>query len=548
MASMAKQFVVSSPTMQIRPNNFILSLLSAILLSVSWYFHLTIVIFFAFVPLLIAEDRISLTDDPKRKLKVFRLALFTFIAWNVLVTWWVFLIQFGKPAAVVAFVANGLLMAIVFLIFSNIKYKINKPWAVWLLIPIWIAWEHGHSLWDLAWTWLTIGNVFAFNHQWIQWYEITGTSGGTLWALFVNVLVFTVIKYNTSLKFVSKPILKIAAAILLPLLISFCIYGLRTPLSKINRSVNAVIVQPNIDPYNDKFEDAFSVQFEKMLRLTKGKITSETDYLVLPETFIIDNLDEEVLDQAEAIRFFMDSLITPFPRLKIVVGTSSIKFYRNEKDITVTARKHQSGVYFDYFNTALQIDKNGIQIYHKSKLVPGSELMPFPALLKPLAKLSLEMGGTSGSLGLQKERISFNGENNMLGVAPVICYESIFGDFVTGYVRKGATFIFIITNDGWWGNSPGHVQHLNYARLRAIENRRQIARSANTGTSCFIDEFGNISEPTEWWKEAVIQKNITPNKDLTFFSRFGDLISYTSVLISLILLAFIVFNRFLKKA
>ncbi|MGZ4097285.1 MAG: apolipoprotein N-acyltransferase [Bacteroidia bacterium] len=516
-------------------NNLILSLISAVMLSASWYLHLTILLFFAFVPLLFAEDNIS-ASGTKRKLRIFRLALFTFVTWNVLVTWWIYLIQWGKAAAIMAFTANGLLMAIVFLIFSNIKNRINKPWAIWIFIPVWIAWEYGHSMWDLAWTWLTLGNAFAFNHTWIQWYEITGTSGGTLWVLFVNVLVFTIIKNNHSLKIISKPVLKIAVAIILPVLLSYSIFMIRKPLA--GQGKETIVVQPNIDPYNTKFDEEFSVQFNKMLSLIRGKITSRTEYLVLPETFIIDAINENVIDDDPSIALFRDSLLSRFPNLKIVVGATTLKYYRNESEISVTARKSQDGVFYDFFNSALQIDKNNIQVYHKSKLVPGAELMPFPRLLKPLESLALDLGGTTGSLGLQEERTSFTGNHDSLGVAPVICYESVFSDYVTGYIKNGATFIFIITNDGWWGDSPGYVQHLNYGRLRAIENRRQIARSANTGISCFMDEFGNIQQPQGWWQEAVIKQDLIPNHNLTFFSRFGDLISYCSVLVTLLLLAF----------
>jgi apolipoprotein N-acyltransferase len=527
-------------------NNIVLSLLSALLLSAAWYPPFGILIFFAFVPLLVAEDNIA-AQQGNRKLRVFRLALFTFITWNVLVTWWIFLIQFGKPAAIMAFVANGLLMAIVFLVYSNLKKRVSKPWASWLLLPVWIAWEYGHSSWDLAWTWLTIGDCFAYNHNWIQWYEITGTSGGTLWALFVNVLIFNTLKNNGSLKFISKPVLKIAAAIILPILVSYLIYAIRKPLSSREKGLETVVVQPNIDPYNNKFEDDFSVQFGKMLELTKGKITSKTEYLVLPETFIVDNVNENAIDDESSLALFRDSLLNRFPRLKIIVGASSFTYYRNKNDITATARKDRDGYYYDFFNTALQIDKKGIQIYHKSKLVPGAELMPFPALLKPLESLALDLGGTTGSLGLQHERTNFKGNNDSVGAAPVICYESVFSDYVTGYIKNGSNFIAIITNDGWWGNSPGKDQHLNYARLRAIENRRQIARSANTGISCFIDEFGNIVQPTGWWREAVIKQDIFPNYNLTFFSRFGDLISYTACLFTLLLLGFALYQRFVKR-
>ena len=114
---------------------------------------------------------------------------------------------------------------------------------------------------------------------------------------------------------------------------------------------------------------------------------------------------------------------------------------------------------------------------------------------------------------------------------------------MTEFIRLGANLIFIITNDGWWQDTPGYIQHLNYARLRAIENRRQIARSANTGTSCFIDEFGNIEQATPWWKEALISKRMSKNLELTFFSRYGDLLSYCSVLTSLILILYLLFIK-----
>lgn len=144
--------------------------------------------------------------------------------------------------------------------------------------------------------------------------------------------------------------------------------------------------------------------------------------------------------------------------------------------------------------------------------------MPFPTLLKPLESLAINLGGTMGSIGTQEERSVFNDSLNKVCIAPIICYESIYADYVTEFIRLGANLIFIITNDGWWQDTPGYIQHLNFARLRAIENRRQIARSANTGTSCFIDEFGNIEQATPWWKEALISKNMSKNLELTFFS------------------------------
>jgi len=533
--------------MKSKLNLLLLSLFSAILLSISWYWHLTICIFFAFVPLLFIEDKISSSPDlAKPKLKLLGYAYLCFFTWNILVTWWVVYASLG--GASLAFLANSFLMSAVFVIFSSIKKRIRKPWAIWLLIPIWIAWEHGHTLWDLTWTWLTVGNVFAFTPNWIQWYEYTGTAGGTLWVLATNIFIFKVLRENTTLKLMSKPVLKIAAFIILPIIVSYLILVSYT-LKKANngserKSVHVVLVQPNIDPYNSKFILDYQSQFFKALDLIKGKITPETNYLVLPETFITDDLDEALINQSESIRWFRDSLIKKFPNLKIITGGNTYVFYENEKLASATSRKEErSGKYYDYFNSAVYIDGNSVEVYHKSKLVPGVERMPFPALLKPLEGLAINMGGTMGSLGTQDKRSVFNDHALHTSIAPVVCYESVYADYVTGYVRNGANFIFIITNDGWWQDTPGYIQHLNYARLRAIENRRQIARCANTGISCFIDEFGNLSEVTKWWQEAVIEKDMHPNDRLTFFSRFGDLISYTSVFLSIGLLLFVLYLK-----
>src|SRR5690606_18143444 len=83
---------------------------------------------------------------------------------------------------------------------------------------------------------------------------------------------------------------------------------------------------------------------------------------------------------------------------------------------------------------------------------------------------------------------------------PSICYESVYGEHTARQTRLGSQAIIVITNDGWWGNTPGYKQHFSFSRLRAIENRKSVARSANTGTSGFIDQRGNVVAATEYWK------------------------------------------------
>lgn len=525
----------------------LLSLLSGLLLSLSWYWHLTIFIFFAFVPLLVIEDKLSTATEFKRsRLSLFAYAYLSFITWNLLVTWWVVYASLG--GASLAFICNSLLMACVVMVYSSVKKRMGRFASPLLLAPLWMAWEHFHTTWDLTWTWLSLGNVFAYQTKWIQWYEFTGASGGTLWVLLVNALVFNVIKTGTSLRFYSRPLLKIAAAIVLPILLSYCVlfYRSSTTPSKV-LGTEVVIVQPNIDPYNEKFYLDYQSQFVKALNLARPYLTSKTEYLVLPETFITDDINDAALRHDPAIQWFRDSLNTRFPNLKIVTGANTYAFFEPDTKPSATARKDErSGKYYDVYNSAVYISANDAQVYHKSKLVPGVERMPFPALFKPLESLAINMGGTMGSLGTQEERSVFKDNVSGISIAPVICYESVYGDYTTGYVRNGANFIFIITNDGWWEDTPGYRQHLNYARLRAIENRREIARCANTGISCFIDAFGTIHQPTNWWVETVITGKMKAASELTFFSQYGDLLSYSALALSLLLVLSSLYLRFRK--
>jgi apolipoprotein N-acyltransferase len=118
----------------------------------------------------------------------------------------------------------------------------------------------------------------------------------------------------------------------------------------------------------------------------------------------------------------------------------------------------------------------------------------------------------------------------------MICYESVFGSFVTGYVKNGAEALLIITNDGWWKNTNGYKQHLYYASLRAIETRRPVARSANTGISCIIDIRGKRTAESDWWSPATIRGEIVPETRITPYVKYGDYLMKISAFTSVIIL------------
>lgn len=513
----------------------VLSLLSAFLLSISWLPYCTFFIFIAFVPLFFIVEHYDVRHALKRrKIKQFGLVYLTFLLWNVATTWWVYN---ASPVAVLAFTLNALFMTWVFRLSVWFARFVPSTFKFFVIIPFWLSFEYLHQQWDLSWTWLNLGNVFAFQSSWVQWYEFTGASGGTLWIWLSNILVFLLLK-NRSEKQVweRKKVVTIASVLLVPILVSYLLYytvDARIKSSQL-KAQNVLIVQPNIDPYNEKFTSDQQTQLDKLMRLVFQKDSSlikQVDYLILPETFLTENVWESELEQASGILFLKEKLLSINPNLVIITGANTLQDYLANERIPATAHKFRDGPgYYDFFNTGLQIDNSHFcQVYHKSKLVPGVEIMPFPWLLKPLEEYAINLGGTFGSLGIQKERIAFLNKRNAIKVAPVICYESVYPEYVTKYINNGANMIAIITNDGWWGETPGYKQHLAYGALRAIETRKPIVRSANTGVSCFIDEKGVLSQQTPYWEEAVINASVYPNTYKTFFVRFGDLIAKASL-------------------
>ncbi len=168
--------------------------------------------------------------------------------------------------------------------------------------------------------------------------------------------------------------------------------------------------------------------------------------------------------------------------------------------------------------------------------------------LKPvLGDAMINLGGTVASLGTDKERIAFSNPFNKGKIAPIICYESIYGEFTGDYVKKGANFLAIMTNDSWWGVTEGHKQLLSYARLRAIETRREIARAANSGISAHINAKGEILEDTFYGDQTALFAKVNLYEQQTFYVRAGDFLSRFSIFALGFLLFYFLIERFKKK-
>lgn len=524
----------------------ILSLSGGLLLWAAWPTSpLTPLIFIAFIPLL------RLTDLVESRGKYYGSIYLLLFIWNVATTWWV-----GNTTVPISGLAANLInttvMSVPLMGYHRARRRLGATASYFALIVYWLTFEYVHMNWEFSWPWLSLGNGFAMYPSWIQWYEYTGASGGTVWVLLANISIYHAWlqrkKYPVPLStFIWKTAWKPAAIIVVPILISALVqYQFKTPDGP---AAEVVIVQPNIDPY-DKFADSNSAQqLDKLLQLSGQKADSNTAYIIWPETalFTHGSWENKLTQESETqdIRHFLQK----YPKAVLISGATTLKQYNTKLDeIPYTARVIDEASSFDAFNSAVQIDtSNIVQVYHKYKLVPGVEMVPYARYMGFMKYLALDMGGITGSYGRTADKYVLENLATHIKVSAAICYESVYGEYVAEQVRRGANLLFIITNDGWWGNSEGHRQHLQYARLRAIETRRWIARSANTGISCIVDPLGRIQQPLPYWKEGVIKGNVTPDNVLTFYVKYGDLISQAAIAFCILLLVYSYYLRFRQK-
>lgn len=524
----------------IKLNPILSLLLGGFLLSMGWYIH-PIFTFIGFFPLFCVIDAKEISNK-----KLFISSYLMFLFWNVVSTWWI--VNSTWIGAFLAFVLNSLLMCLPVML-SRYVFKIEsfkkllQSFKLVVFLIFWISFEYLHMQWDLTWPWLNLGNTFSKAHYLVQWYDITGALGGSFWVVLINILIF-----RLSVKFNFKRCIILVISFSFPVLISLINYYFN---SDRGIETEVAVVQPNIDPHEEKFSGTsrfipYETQLNRLLDLSKKAITVNTKFIFWPETSIPQSYDEDLMSTQPDI-FKIRDFLGLYPNLSLIAGADSYKIYMKEFDKLNTSRYQEGVGWYDYFNTAVFMSPNKkMEFYHKSKLVPGVECMPFPVLTKYLNTLAGDLGFIPGSLGTQMARTNFINKDK-LSVAPIICYESIFGEFVSKYVKNGANFLTIITNDGWWGNTPGHTQHLGFARLRAIETRKSIARAANTGISCFINQRGDIYEESKYGVEDVKISKIKLNNILTFYVENGDYIGIICVFVSLLLILLaIIFKLFIK--
>lgn len=525
--------------------NILLAIASGLLLSFSWPTNGFVgLLFIAFIPLLIAIKNIDEANGKRQGLKVYALSYLSFVIWNFYTTWWLHYSDLG--AGLFAILANSFLMASVIRIYFFARKKVGNHLSTMFLPAIWISFEKMHLIWDLSWPWLNLGNGFSESYKWIQWYEYTGAFGGTLWVWIVNLTLLTgVVNYlnSNNIRFAIPSIIRTVIIISLPIAFSYYIYN---NYEETGIETNIVVVQPNLDPYGEKFKTDDAVLSAQLVDLAEGKISDNTSFVFGPETSLPRGMEMRDIANYPAI-INIKKFIEKHKNTSFVSGATLVQRYYNKDDATETSNAVRGGkMWYDISNSAIMIDdSDSIPVYDKSKLVVGVEHMPFRGFLKPLlGDFIINLGGTVGTHVTQENRDVFTNKKYGISAAPIICYESVYGEFVTGYVKNGANFLSVITNDGWWQNSQGHKQHLSFSRMRAIENRRSVARSANTGISAFINQRGDIIKSLEYEKRGALNADIkASDSELTIYTQFGDYIARVAMFIAVLIFMYILSVR-----
>jgi apolipoprotein N-acyltransferase len=508
---------------------------SGLLLSAAWPVSpLTILIFTGFVPLFWLEEQSA------SGLKFFGWTYLTLLIWNTASTWW--MCNSTIPGGIAAILANSLLMCIPWMGFYNIKKRMGTWIGYPSLVFFWLCFEYVHLNWELSWPWLTLGNVFATHPGWVRWYAYTGTSGGSLWVIVINLLVFAILgRISGNSGFPTRLSIVLMLSLLFPFLFSAWLGNHSdslTPEPAPQKQVlNIVLIQPNIDPWDEKFvagkEEA---QLQKLLRLSESQIDTETALVVWPETAIPIQINE---DSAKSSPYLAPlwNFLRMHPRVNLLTGMEGFRILDQKDKTEYSERIPGTDKYVDSYNSAVLFDSSSYMVYHKSKLVPGVEVLP--SFLHFLDKWFEKFGGTTGGYTPQDQRTVLNTYNHTYAIAPAVCYESIYGEFMSKYIRNGADIIAIITNDGWWGNTAGFKQHESYARLRAVETGHWVVRSANTGISCFIDPSGRVLDAQPWDKETAIKRSIPLAKSQpTFYVVHGDIISKSGTALAILVFIF----------
>ena len=501
---------------QLSYSRYAAHLLSGALLGLSFpsypFIRLEIVAWVALVPLLISLQYVEKPGE------LFRRVYLAMLLFCLISLWWVSLATF--PGGVLTIVAQAFFLTVPLLAFFALKKMAGYRFALFSLPFVWVAWEWAYMQQDMSLGWLTLGNSQANLNLMIQYADLVGVWGVSFWLVWFNVLV--VLSLIGSKREVTGSVAIMAVMIVTPLLYSSVLFYREGMTSQKELKLRVTLVQPDINPHEKWVAYNSADIMERYYRMT-GKAVRENrpELVIWPETAIpFSILDSAYAADFQSLHFALrgwnTSLLTGF--------------------IDVAGEPNQP---VESYNASMLLEPgSGVpQIYHKMRLVPFAERVPYIDYVPWLGNLTFSLSGIRGwGKGRDASVMELSSpRHGKVVIANIICYESIFPTLVSEFVRKGARLLTLVTNDGWYGSSYGPYQHLAIGRIRCIENRRAMARCANTGLTVVIDKFGCIIAEVPWWQEESLTAEVPLESRMTFYTTHPDLLPKIALALSALL-------------
>jgi apolipoprotein N-acyltransferase len=411
----------------------------------------------------------------------------------------------------------------------NMSIGARSPWlnswsnmgVAFLLACGWVAVEWVRGWMFSGWGWNSLGSALHRNLPLMQIVEYTGVAGLSFITAFVNVIALTTVRRFILETHVRPMRPHYDLTLTMVAVLAVFIHGMRA--LQVRRPMDVVrvaAVQSNISRDQKSSADAAQTVFDRFTRLSEIALRANPppDLLLWPESA----LPGPVLSDETTHRYVMDFAASS--KADLLLG--SIDFDKESA-----------------YNAALLVSNGGnrVQVYRKIHLVAFGEYIPGRHTMPLFAQIIGDQVPADFAFGQQ--HTVFRLTKNDVQVAPLICFEDTLGDLTRHFILEGANLIANVTNDGWFLESAGSKQHLANAVFRCVESRRPMVRAANTGVTCFVDQFGRITQQLRddtgnTFTEGVLTGEVAvpTSRDLTFFTRHGDLISPLSACVGLIVL------------
>lgn len=491
----------------------------------------------------------------------YRLSFVFAFTLNLGTLWWVGSWQANTdPYLLIAGIAIILLHPFFYFILFGIYKYFRKRYdfnTALLLFPlIWTTYDWLTSKTDFAFPWIALGYTQAQNFYWNQIADIGGVWLIGLIILYINVFLYKLIiiywESNSRIseyinnKQAKKYVVYVLLLFIMPIIYSLARLNLYDNYSS-DRHLNIAIIQPDIDPWH-KWASSIYENFNAHLRVQDSLLQAKKKFDVALWTETAITYANPDMNSKPYNLPILQSWVDG-NNISIITGFSELLFFNSKDSAPVTAKKFgDENRYYQAYNSAIALSpgkyNDTTQIYRKMILTPFSERLPYVEIFSFAQDLfNWDVGISNWGLGTTQNNLICHTGSGKFEVAVIICIESTQPNFVRKFATSGAEIFTIITNDSWFKYTPGPAQHFAIAQMRAIENKRFIARCSNSGISGYISPTGKIIRQAEQYQEVGMVNSLPSIKEITIYSSIGDIFPYISIAILIYFIAIGIFKK-----